>query len=313
MLFRRTDRTLTVDSPAKLNLFLEVLGRRPDNYHEIETLMVAVDWFDSLGIQLDASPLAEPAPHGVPGVRLVVHQAFDRGVVFHRSHSIPVDSRNLVVRAAELIAPLAAQRQPVRIDLVKRIPPESGLAGGSANAAAALVALNEFWQVGLSQIELAELASQLGSDIPFFLSSHNAAVCTGRGERIDPLRLAGQLHVVIVRPKTGVSTAEVYRRCRSTAQPQSVEKLRARLLSGEVTRGPLELWNALQEPAEQINPEIHALCGLLQSESPLGVLMSGSGSACFAVCHSIENARRIASRLRARQIGSVRVANTLAG
>jgi len=217
MRFRRVGPSLVVHTPAKLNLFLELLGKREDGYHELETLMVAVDLFDTLtfteedsnDIRLQCSGLGAGKQGSVPG-------SFAPGGAAQASadaegEGIPLGSDNLVVKAAQLLRGHAGVERGVRISLVKRIPSAAGLAGGSSDAAATLMALNRFWNLGLGVFELQRLASHLGSDVAFFVDGTSAAVCHGRGEIIEPLDVPLGLHFVIVRPRTGLSTALVYK------------------------------------------------------------------------------------------------------
>src|SRR3954469_7342886 len=150
-------------APAKLNLFLEVLGRRPDGYHEVETLMVAVDLFDRLTFR--ESPSGE-----------ITLRCDDPG--------LPTGSENLAVRAAERLRDESGRRLGAHIDLHKSIPAGAGLAGGSSDAAAALAGLDRLWDLKTRPDRLATLASGLGSDVPFFLKA-GAAICRGRGERVE--------------------------------------------------------------------------------------------------------------------------------
>ena len=184
---------LTVRAPAKVNLFLEVLGRRPDGYHAVETLMLGVSLFDGLEFRDD--------PAGA--VRLACTDP-----------ALGTGPDNLVVRAADLLRQRTGHPGGAAVRLVKRIPWAAGLAGGSSDAAATLAGLNRLWRLGLTREALAELASELGSDVAFFLSPP-AAWCTGRGEIVSPLRPGKRLHLVVVSPATGLSTPEVYRGCSS--------------------------------------------------------------------------------------------------
>src|SRR5689334_10702080 len=167
MISERTPDGLTVRAPAKVNLFLEVLRRRPDGYHDLATLMVAVGLYDTLELRDD--------PGGSVSLRCD-----------HPQLSTGPD--NLVVRAAELVRQTAGVTKGVAIRLWKRIPLAAGLAGGSSDAAATLAGLNRLWQLGWDRARLAELGARLGSDVAFFFSAP-AAWCTGRGEVVEPLKL----------------------------------------------------------------------------------------------------------------------------
>ena len=285
MLFRQSGPALAVHTPAKLNLFLEILGKRPDGYHELETLMVAVGWYDTLRFIEVAGDEIEL------GVRYA-------GPWRAAAEPIPTGADNLIVRAARLLQDVTGRSRGVRIDAWKRIPPASGLAGGSSDAAATLAGLNRLWQLGLDQDTLVDLAGRLGSDVPFFLAGTVAAVCRGRGERLESISVPQNLWFVIGRPATGLSTAEVYRHCRPSAQPRSVARVVDALRRGR-PRLTGFLHNALEAPAVRLNPDVAALTGWFNGQAVVASQMSGSGSACFAICRSSRQARHVARRLAA--------------
>jgi 4-diphosphocytidyl-2-C-methyl-D-erythritol kinase len=304
MRFRRVGPSLVVHTPAKLNLFLELLGKRQDGYHELQTLMVAVDLTDTLTfteedsneIRLQCSGLGT-GTHG--SAREEPSSADVSG------EGIPLGSDNLVVKAAQLLREHAGVERGVRIALVKRIPSAAGLAGGSSDAAATLMALNRFWNLGLRNPELQRLASQLGSDVAFFVDGTSAAVCHGRGEIIEPLDVPLGLHFVIVRPRTGLSTALVYKHAQIPAVKKSVHDLSGALRAGRIGVAGRLLHNALQAPAERLNPEVYRLQSLFSSLPVLGHQLSGSGTAYFGLCESARHARSLAGRLRGARVGRV--------
>jgi 4-diphosphocytidyl-2-C-methyl-D-erythritol kinase len=209
----------------------------------------------------------------------------------------------LVVRAAELLRSHTGAKRGVLIELQKRIPVAAGLAGGSSNAAATLAALNHLWRLSLAPGELQELAARLGSDIGFFLSGVTAAVCRGRGERTEPLALPLNLHFVVVKPKAGLSTAEVYRHCEPSSSPQRVHSLVDALRYGRLAEAGGRLHNALEVPAERLITEVRQLRSWFSRQSVLGHQMSGSGTAYFGLCGNRRQALSIAARLRAEQLG----------
>ena len=177
---------VVVWAPAKVNLFLEVLGKRPDGYHDIATLMVGLRLFDTLVFR------DRPTPE-------ITLQCYDP--------QLSAGSDNLVWRAANLLQQRTACKRGVHIRLVKRIPMAAGLAGGSTDAAATLIGLNRLWQLGLSNRDLANLSAELGSDIPFFFHLP-AAWCTGRGEIVAPLSdWARRSTFVLLCPSFGMATA----------------------------------------------------------------------------------------------------------
>ena len=314
MLFRQNGRSLVVHTPAKLNLFLEILGKRPDGYHELETLMVTVGIYDTLTFtdgDFESSPSSTQTETSADSIGL---RCFDAGRKLtagdHSSGEFPVGRDNLVVRAAELLRQAAGVGGRVRINLYKRIPVAAGLAGGSSDAAATLVALNRFWNLKLAVEDLQGLAAQLGSDVGFFLTPGSAAICRGRGEQIEPVDLPLSLHFVIARPGSGLSTAVVYRHCRPAEQPRSATDLLRSLRAGRLQQAGRCLHNALQAPAEQLNTEVTQLRFLFSHQPVIGHLMSGSGTAYFGLCTHQRQAARVAARLRAARVGRVFVAQS---
>lgn len=272
MLIRRTGDGVLVYSPAKVNLFLETLARRPDGYHELATLMVAVSLYDSLEFRDD--------PSGV--VRLTCDDP-----------ALPTGPENLVCRAAELLRQETGHRGGALIALRKRVPMAAGLAGGSGDAAATLAGLNRLWRLGLDGPDLAALGARLGSDVPFFFHTP-AAWCTGRGEVVEPLRLGRPLDLVLACPPEGLSTAEVFRNLTVPQVPNDGTALRRAAEAGDVEALGRLLFNRLQPVAERLCPAVAGLCGRLAGPGPAGCLMSGSGSTVFALCRGPGEALRLA-------------------
>jgi 4-diphosphocytidyl-2-C-methyl-D-erythritol kinase len=278
MLLQQHADAVVVQAPAKINLFLEVLHKRPDNYHEIVTCMVAVDLFDTLTFTEDSSP----------DIRFTCNEP-----------ALPTGPDNLVWRAAELLLRHTSVQRGVRIELTKRIPWAAGLAGGSTDAAATLLGLNRLWNLERSREELAELSASLGSDIPFFFSLP-AAWCTGRGETVTPVTAWPSLNLVLAYPGVGLSTARVFQRAAPSETPRPAQPMRDALESGRVEAIAAELFNRLQTPAEHLCPEVRALIQVLAGLKPVGHMMSGSGSSCFALCQSSEEAEKLATAVRAQ-------------
>jgi len=217
---------------------------------------------------------------------------------------LPDGRENLVVRAVELLRQRAGKRCGARLRLIKRIPIAAGLGGGSSDAAAALRAANEGWNLGLSLGELMALAAELGSDVPFFLAG-GAAICRGRGERVEPVAECATLEFVVVRPAAGLSTAAVYAACQPARRPRSVLPLVEALSQGDRERVGRLLFNRLQPAAERLTPWIERLRSAFAKEGCLGHGMSGSGTSYFGLCRHARHARRVARRLQANGVGSV--------
>jgi 4-diphosphocytidyl-2-C-methyl-D-erythritol kinase len=188
--------------------------------------------------------------------------------------------------------------------LVKRIPAAAGLGGGSSDAAAALVAANEGWQLGRSGEELAEWAAELGSDVPFFLAG-GPAVCRGRGERVTPVAGLAAMSFVVVRPPVGLATADVYGVCRPAEKPRDAQPLVEALQRGNWSQAGAGLLNRLQPAAERLSPWIKRLEQEFSSLGFLGHGMSGSGTSYFGLCRHVRQSRRNACILESRGLGRV--------
>jgi 4-diphosphocytidyl-2-C-methyl-D-erythritol kinase len=272
MLSERRADAVVVWAPAKVNLYLEVLAKRPDGYHEIATLMVAVSLFDTLEFKEDAS-----------GQVLLTCD--------HPSLSTGPD--NLVCRAANLLQARCGSDRGAQIRLAKRIPMAAGLAGGSTDAAATLAGLNRLWRLNLAPRELATLGAELGSDVPFFFAGP-AAWCTGRGEQVLPWPLGAPLVFVLVCPPVGLATADVYRGVAVPEQPQSGDAIRRAVAEADVEEIGRRLHNRLQPVAEGLCPAVADWAARLAALRPAGQAMSGSGTSLFALCRGREEALRVA-------------------
>ena len=309
----RRSEPVSVRGPAKLNLSLAVLARRADGFHEIESLMVPVTLHDTLRVQVS----------DVPGIRLRVRFGGRLATVAGSplAHDVPTDATNLVVRAAQALAVEAglasSSESPcvpgLDVDLVKRIPSGSGLGGGSSDAAAVLIAATQAWRIDCSRERLAEIGARIGSDVPMFLAAGaaggaaagaaagaagGAAIAGGRGERIEPVSGIPPLHAVIARPVAGLSTAAVYARCTPDASRRGTAQQLAAALSAGRFRGALPLMhNSLEEPARSMSAEVERLLENFSRAGAAHPMLTGSGSACFALMRSALEARRVAARL----------------
>ena len=296
---RRFATFVEILTPAKINLFLEVLARRPDGYHDIETMLAAVTVYDRLTLR----PTSEGTLNlrvrwamGLPAARELLYGEISCG------------SENLVWRAVRLLKERSGATQGAAMELVKHIPAAAGLGGASSDAAAALVAANAAWQLDWPRERLIELAAELGSDVPFFLS-RGMAVCRGRGEQMEAASPA-RLHLVIVKPPVGLSTPAVYKRCQPTANRIGVETLRKPLVIGNAAEVSRRMINTLEPAAAELTPWIATLRAAFEKQDVLGHQMSGSGSSYFGLCRSARHARRVASRLRSMKLGAVFFATT---
>jgi 4-diphosphocytidyl-2-C-methyl-D-erythritol kinase len=276
MWISRHGPAVRVFTPAKVNLFLEVLGRRTDGYHDLATLMVTVGLYDSLELR------ECPSGH----IRLECD-----------TPGLSTGPDNLVYRAAELLRSRFGVSVGVDVRLSKRIPLQAGLAGGSSDAAATLAGLNALWRLGQSSEQLGLLGAELGSDVTFFFHGP-AAWCTGRGEIVEPLPAGRPLHLVLVCPSVGLSTASVFQALTPTGEVVQGESLRRAFTTGDVEELGRLLHNRLQEPAERLCPEVGRLRRRLLELEPAGVLMSGSGTTVFALGRDAADAMRIARAMR---------------
>jgi 4-diphosphocytidyl-2-C-methyl-D-erythritol kinase len=279
---------VTVRVPAKVNLQLAVGPPRDDGYHPLVTVFHAV----SLNDEVTVRPAAK--------------MALD--VTGEDAALVPTDRSNLAWRAASALAKAAGVRgteAAVRIEIRKRIPVAAGLAGGSADAAATLVACNELWQAGLSQRELAEVAAALGSDVPFSLMG-GTVVGRGRGEQLTPALAAGSYHWALAFGQSGLSTAQVYatfdrlRAARSATgaspspEPSLSTELMTALRSGDPARvGPL-LTNDLQPAALSLQPDLRRTLAEGREHGALGAIVSGSGPTCAFLARDAAHARELA-------------------
>jgi 4-diphosphocytidyl-2-C-methyl-D-erythritol kinase len=280
-------------APAKLNLFFEVLGKRKDGYHEVETLVTPVDLYDTLHFEARADGQIHFECCPAPGFRESDGSWF-RG--------LPDGAENLVVRAVELLRRRSGERRGATLRLVKRIPTAAGLGGGSSDAAAALAAANACWGLGWSWEDLAGLGAELGSDVPLFFVG-GPAFCRGRGERVERVAALGRLHFVLVRPPEGLSTAAVYQACVPGTPPRIATPLVESLTRGELALAGRCLFNRLESAAQTISPWIRRLRAEFEKTECVGHQMSGSGTCYFGLCRHAKQARRIARRLQARGVG----------
>ena len=300
MLIERTERGLTIRTPAKLNLFLDVLGKRADGYHEVDTIMCPVTWFDQLNL--------ESCRDGIDfSIELPVAVAED-AAAHDPAWQIPADGRNLVVRAIEAVSRAIGYAGGWRIQLKKQVPAAAGLGGGSSDAAAAIVAALaslKRWDRDLAM----RIAQSLGSDIPLFLGGATTGIglarATGRGEHVEILSGRPPLCFVISHPPVGSSTAEVYRAWRQGQQQRSNSQMlrlcqdaREDWTSPEAAAAfEAELFNALVAPASGLTDWIGRQLNYFQQLGKPGAMMSGSGSACFAIVNNLDEGHVIANKL----------------
>ncbi|MCL1466558.1 4-(cytidine 5'-diphospho)-2-C-methyl-D-erythritol kinase [Argonema galeatum] len=284
-------RSYTLIAPAKINLYLEILGDRQDGYHELAMVLQSIDLADRIDLR----------SNGTDVIRI------------HCNHpGVPQDKTNLAYRAATLMIdqfPDAfAQYGGVEIDIDKRIPIAAGLAGGSTNAAAVLVGLDLMWHLGLTQSELQEMAAQLGSDVPFCVAG-GTAIATGRGEKLSPLPDLDHLYLILAKYRSlEVSTAWAYSTYRQQfGSSYACDTESAETRSGKVNSGCLVnaiahkdnakigecLYNDLEKVVLRAYPQVLQLREAFQRTGVLGTMMSGSGPTVFALTESLPQAQQI--------------------
>jgi len=298
MIIEKSQGGFRATVPCKLNLYLEVLGKRDDGYHSLDTLMVAVSLLDELELtdrNDDRIELSVEFPEGYG-------QPIDGD---DHAWQIPADRTNLVVRALErLRIALGKSTSGVNVGLVKRIPAMAGLGGGSADAGAGLVLGLLKWGT-IDDFEIARrIASELGSDINFFLDGQRdgfwLARCTGRGEKIEPLYCPEPMHFVIAHPPRGCGTKEVFAALslgHSEGRQRKPDGLIFGLQEGNFETVGQEMFNRLEEPAMQITDWIDMSRKRIDRYDHHGQCLSGSGSARFCLCSSREQAENIVNEL----------------
>ncbi|NJK66034.1 MAG: 4-(cytidine 5'-diphospho)-2-C-methyl-D-erythritol kinase [Microcoleus sp. SU_5_3] len=287
-------RSYSLQASAKINLYLEIIGDRPDGYHELAMVLQSIDLVDRIDLR----------PIGTDTIRVRCDHP-----------QVPPDKNNLAYRAADLLVKqfpdALAKYGGVEISIHKQIPVAAGLAGGSANAAAVLVGMDLLWQLGLTQSELQELGGALGSDVPFCIAG-GTALATGRGDELSPLADLGSFCVVLAKYRNvSISTAWAYQTYRqqfgsSYCAPEDLDCRRERLHSGPMV-GQLPkdrskigklLHNDLEKVALPVYPQVLQLREAFESAGVLGTMMSGSGPTVFALAESRAQAEEVRDRVK---------------
>ena len=262
---------LKFKTPAKVNLGLHVHGKREDGFHELETIFQMVSLFDDVELELLSS-----------GIKLECDMS-----------GIPTDDTNLACKAALLLRKsYQVEGKGVSIRLKKKIPFGAGLGGGSGNAAGVLMGLNRLWDLNIDREKLFTLAAELGSDVPFFLTSP-CALGKGRGERLKVLESCSKFQVLLVFPGFPIATSWVYQnlRLKLTKRPNNISILRKNLSLSNITSLGSQLYNDLESVVIQKFPEVKVVKDELWAWGALGVLLSGSGSTVFGIFNDPEKAQ----------------------
>ena len=272
-------------SPCKVNLILNILGRRADGFHELETVMQPVNLCDEMSFERGGSSLQLTCSHP----------------------DLPSDAKNLVHRAATAFLAAANLSDGVTIHLQKNLPLAGGIGGGSANAAVTFSALNELFDSPLPLAKLHELAAALGSDVPFFLYDQ-PALATGRGEKVRTLQnfpaLQGKAFF-LAHPGFGISTPWSYQNLARFPQAQNgvagrAEKLVSLLQADDWKAASVEIYNSLEAPAFDKFPVLKLYQEFLRENGALGALMSGSGSTTFAIADNLAAAENLAEKFKSQ-------------
>lgn len=274
---------LVIKSFAKLNLYLQVLNKRKDNFHNLSTLFARIDLAD----------------------RLIFRKRLDGLIKIKCScPDVPLDAANLCYRAVALLKQELKLTLGVQIELKKRIPVGAGLGGGSSNAASVLLGLNKFWDLNLSKTRLIKLGAKLGSDVPFFIHQEKFALGSQRGDKVRPLVSLRKLKLwfILVYPNFKVSTPLIYQKLDNfsglTRSGCDVKILTSQLLKKGKAVDASCLFNGLEVITSRLYPVVNQVKNALFSMGLDKVMMSGSGSAVFAICDSSRQAQSLENKLR---------------
>lgn len=287
---------VTVRVPAKVNLQLSVGGPRDDGYHDLATVFQALSLFDDVT--------------ALPGDHLTV------SVEGEGAEQVPDDDQNLALVAAHTLAEHTGAAAHAHLHIHKGIPVAGGMAGGSADAAGALVALDRLWETRLDRVELQALAATIGSDVPFALVGHTA-VGLGRGESLTPALARGRFHWVLAFAQSGLSTPQVYaeldrlRKGSVQAEPRVLDSLMTALRAGDAVSLGRALSNDMQRAAVSLAPDLAMTLDVGDEYGALGAIVCGSGPTCAFLARDEEHALDIAVALTAS--GTCRLVKTATG
>ncbi|GGE53984.1 4-diphosphocytidyl-2-C-methyl-D-erythritol kinase [Pullulanibacillus camelliae] len=264
-------------APAKINLALDVLNKRPDGYHEVRMVMTTVDLADRIELE---------------------HLQEDHIIVHSTSSYIPEDQRNLAYQAAEVMKKQFGIDSGVSIKIIKEIPVAAGLAGGSSDAAATIRGLNRLWNLRLSTRELMAIGEKIGSDVPFCIQG-GTAIATGRGEKIERLPAPPPCWVILAKPNVSVSTAETYRDLRlDNVTHPNVDGMIQAIMTQDFDRICNHLGNVLESVTVKKRHDVAQIKSLMVRMGADGVLMSGSGPTVFGLIRHESRLNRIYNSLK---------------
>lgn len=291
---------ITLKSYAKLNLYLAVINKRRDNYHNLFTLFERISLYDTITLK----------SRGDPGINIISD-----------SKDIPLDRSNLAFKSAELLQKRFCPGKGVDIKIIKRIPVGGGMGGGSSNAATVLLGLNKLWKLKLSAPKLVHFAGEIGSDVPFFIYRCPFAIGTGRGEKIKPLNSLKKTviwHILAIR-RINVPTPLIFRewdkhnflaKSALTTHKRNVKILTSALRNKDLVSIKKALFNSLEQPAVKIYPDLAGIRRRLEGLGLECIMMSGSGPTFFALASSHDNAVSVSRQLQNKKLWEIHVVKT---
>ncbi len=267
-------KNILLKSPAKVNLYLRIINRRPDGFHNLKTIFERINLFDSIRLR----------------------KIKENKIRIHCTHKdVPTGPKNLVYKVAQKLKEDFHIAQGVEISIVKRIPVAAGMAGGSSNAATVLLGLNRLWSLNLSLREMVAYASNIGSDVAFFLYDVSWALGTQRGEQIQPLKLSQKLWHVLVIPKIKLYAKDVYSHLKLQLTKKSDD---ANILLQHLRKNHLDvvsalMTNDLESTVMEMHPRLKSLKMRMEALNCIKVIVSGSGPCVYGLVHSRKEALRI--------------------
>jgi 4-diphosphocytidyl-2-C-methyl-D-erythritol kinase len=279
------DLKTEIEAHGKINLALDVLYKRDDGYHEIKSVMQQISLSDTLIIEDDTK-----------GVKIECDSPY-----------VPSDGTNLVYKAWKEISKIAGTNAGIRVRIIKRIPVAAGLAGGSADGAAVIAALNDMWELGMTKIEMMEIGLKIGADLPFCLLG-GTALAEGVGEKLTELKTLSGVHVLLAAPGIQISTADTYSKLRLRDQRLPVDEMVLAIERGEIKGVTENLSNVLEEVIFPENPKIAELKNLMTKFGAMGSLMSGSGSSVFGIFEDEDKLNFAYTKFRKLQINVIKTA-----
>lgn len=291
---------ITINAPAKINLFLDVIGKRHDGYHDIKSIVLPLSLADTIRIESRTGNIST----------VIAPYCSFKGIPWR--FSMGAKNENLITRAAFLFKKCTACRKGAAISLTKRIPIGAGLGGGSSDAAAVLIGLNRLWKTGLSRNQLMEIGAQIGCDVPALI--HGGAICMeGRGENITPIDdlVKNDLFMLLIYPGFAISTRDIYQRHDLLHEEGALRGYSAskfRLVTAGMTRGSMAmigkgLYNTLQKTVFNKYPLLEIIKNSLENAGVKHIQLTGSGSTVFVLLKERDKGEQLAKLIR-RQIGS---------